>query len=70
METVKEHCKHKDCAYRGHVSPMNTSTDETCDYVLLEGHPRGCPISQCDKYRKGKRKMTRKLNQGIKWVVE
>ena len=69
-ETVKKHCKHEDCAYRGHISPINQSTDECCDYLILTGHSRGCPISTCDKYKKGRRKMTKTSSMTFVWGVE
>ena len=45
METVRTHCKHKDCSYRKYL-------DHTpyCDYIGATGRPRNCPISKCDKY--------------------
>ena len=41
-------CKHKDCVYRGNKSGLTT-----CDYCYITGMPRGCKISQCDKYISG-----------------
>ena len=26
----------------------------SCDYLIIEGEPRGCPIEGCTKYKKGK----------------
>lgn len=44
---------------------------ECCDYILYEGHSRGCSISKCDKYKKGKRKRTFSPSKGlISWKVE
>ena len=51
METVAKDCLHEDCAYRA-----GKSTGDTCDYILITGKPRGCLISQCDKYRPGRKK--------------
>lgn len=39
-------CRHPDCFYR---SAKNTVP--TCDYLLRTGVPRGCKITECDKYR-------------------
>lgn len=37
-------CKHYDCQY---YSPVTG----TCDYMLIAGHPRGCPpTDDCDKH--------------------
>ena len=47
-----ECCRHPDCYYR---SAKNTVP--TCDYLLRAGMPRGCKISECDKYKpRGKEK--------------
>lgn len=51
METVREHCKHVDCVYRGRFN-----FEPACEYILLEGKPRGCSISKCNKYKIGIRK--------------
>lgn len=26
-----------------------------CDYILVTKHMRGCPVDECDKYKRGKR---------------
>ena len=45
-------CKHPDCYY---YSAKNTVP--TCDYILRTGVPRGCKVSECDKYKpRGKEK--------------
>ena len=42
----------KGCVYAGGVGG-----NPCCNYILVEGHPRGCPPGkECDKYKKGKRK--------------
>lgn len=41
-----ECCRHPDCYYR---SAKNTVP--TCDYILRTGMPRGCKVSECDKYK-------------------
>lgn len=50
VETVREHCQHKDCKYRSAAY-----VGETCDYMLVTGKPRNCNISVCDKYESGER---------------
>lgn len=30
-----------------------------CAYILITDHSRGCPINDCDKYKKGKQLMTK-----------
>ena len=45
-------CRHPDCFYH---SAKNTVP--TCDYILRTGVPRGCKVSECDKYKpRGKEK--------------
>lgn len=60
-ETVREHCKHKDCKYRGRYSD-----GEYCKYLLATGRPRGCDISSCDKYEAGTLKRRATL-EGFRW---
>lgn len=50
VETVEKDCCHKDCFYR---MKFDTWID-FCAYAIIEEHSRGCPISQCDKYRTGR----------------
>ena len=50
VETVAEHCKHKDCRYRARLSFV----DDACFYMFYTNKPRGCSISKCDKYKAGK----------------
>lgn len=45
-------CRHPNCHYRS-----TKNTVPTCDYLLRTGMPRGCKISECDKYKpRGKEK--------------
>ena len=52
IETVKVHCQHEDCKYRGRFNFV-----PCCVYMLVTGRPRGCDISKCDKYVAGKLKI-------------
>lgn len=68
IETVDEHCKHPDCVYRMklvHGYPMG----EFCNYSGIMGRSRGCSISECDKYRAGRRscRMTRGT---LEWRID
>lgn len=56
IETVKEHCKHPDCMFRGLFDG-----DPCCKYTLVTGRPRVCSISECDKYAVGKLKVVQHL---------
>lgn len=51
IETVKEHCAHKDCRYRMTIA----GNDPICDYADKAHKIRGCKISECDKYVPRKR---------------
>lgn len=51
IETIED-CIHTDCIYRA-TRPLRTGS---CDYILIEGHSRGCKISECDKYVSNKDK--------------
>ena len=42
--------KCKTCIYRASKYAPNL-----CDYILIEGHSRGCPTEDCTRYVKGKR---------------
>lgn len=46
-ETVEHDCQHPDCMYRSH----NSGDFESCDYLLMTGNERMCPISECDRYK-------------------
>ena len=50
MDEVKNK-KCRTCVYRASDYHMNG-----CDYILIEGHSRGCSVEECDRYIKGKRK--------------
>ena len=52
MPTQTKHSekKCKTCKYRAARQELNG-----CDYILIAGHSRGCPVKECDKYEEGKR---------------
>lgn len=52
IELVTDYCP-KDCIYRMQVS----GSVDFCAYLLIKYEPRGCPVSKCDKYKSGKRKV-------------
>lgn len=43
----------KSCIYR---KPTKDLFGANCRYILIEGHSRGCPAYDCNKYVKGKPK--------------
>lgn len=64
IDTVAEYCP-LDCIYRVRY-PSNGS----CVYILIEGHSRGCPVSQCDKYISTKDKsVIHKMNSVYDFVA-
>ena len=69
VETM-EHCKHDDCVYRGYI--YLDGQEPVCQYALVECKARGCKISECDKYRAGKkiRARLRKEDIVIYWERE
>lgn len=42
-------CKREGCKYRA------DNTLHSCDYMLITGHRRGCPVEGCIRYEEGKR---------------
>ena len=52
VETVAQHCKHPECIYRSQIDGGSTPI---CFYAVLAGEPRGCRISECDKYVAGEK---------------
>ena len=53
-------CKKKDCKYRAPEQSVNT-----CDYRLITGHGRGCPIEDCTLYAPGEREKVNRTTTGI-----
>ena len=43
----------RSCKYS--VDPRMWITSYRCNYILITGHSRGCPASDCDKYERGRR---------------
>lgn len=52
IETVEEHCKHKDCKFRQRIASGYAT--EICAYILFRHESRKDPISQCTKYEPGR----------------
>lgn len=64
IETVLEHCRHPECVYRSQIEGGNTPI---CFYAVLAGQSRGCKISECDKYKDGRKIRPRMKEQYIIW---
>ena len=66
IETVNEHCSRNDCIYRMQFY----GSTEFCAYLLVTGELRGCPISQCGRYRIGdKRVVIDKATLSYRWIL-
>lgn len=44
----------KKCQYRGRGAESNGISSNGCNYILVEGHSRGCKVEDCNRYIKGK----------------
>lgn len=56
-----------DCIYRIRFTP----TTDCCAYCLFKKQSRGCRISECDKYRRGKRRVVMELGTlEFRWVED
>lgn len=53
-------CYNKKCLKCVYVGGNKRSRVPTCDYILIEGHTRGCSVLNCDKYKPGKAKRKRR----------
>ena len=42
------------------------TTEGRCQYILAEGHSRGCPARKCDKYIKGPKKKLKTFQDSMK----
>lgn len=57
-------CGRKDCFYRSE----NAGEFVSCDFLLITGELRGCPIGdECTRYKKGDRK--RKWMNNDYWFI-
>ncbi len=61
IETVEEHCQHPDCYYRMKLD----DSCHYCGYCIVEYQLRGCKISECTRYKRGKKKPT--IDGGTLW---
>lgn len=68
IETVDEHCSHDDCIYRFRLSSYRC---DFCNYCVVTGELRGCKISECTRYVKG-RKRAKMTDAGLwfEWLFE
>lgn len=65
IETVEEYCP-EDCVYRMQL----THATDFCAYLLVTNEVRGCPISQCTRYKVGDKKVT--IDKGTlsyRWIL-
>ena len=64
IELCSTHCKHPDCVYRSAIDGNNTPI---CFYAVLAGEPRRCKISECDKYKDGRKVRPRMKEDYVIW---
>lgn len=64
VELCSTHCRHPECIYRSQIEGGNTPI---CFYAALAGEPRRCKISECDKYKDGRKIRARMKEQYILW---
>ena len=64
IETVAEFCTHPECIYRSQIEGGNTPI---CFYAVLAGEPRRCKISECDKYKDGRKIRPKMRERYIIW---
>ena len=60
---LMDKCLHDDCVYRGYI--YLDGQEPVCQYALVECKARGCKISECDKYRAGKKIRARLRREDI-----
>lgn len=64
VELCSTHCRHPECIYRSQIDGGNTPI---CFYAVLAGEPRRCKISECDKYKDGRKVRPRMERDYIIW---
>ena len=64
IEEVRFHCTHPECIYR---SSIDAGTIPICFYAVLAGELRGCKISECDKYKDGRKIRPRMKERYVIW---
>lgn len=64
IQTVAQHCKHPECIYRSQIDGGQTPI---CFYAALAGEPRRCKISECDKYKDGRKIRPKMRERYIIW---
>ena len=64
IETCLEHCKYEDCIYKRVIG----GGIPVCFYAVVMNESRKCKISECDKYRTGKKRV-RSREEYIEWEL-
>lgn len=66
IEEVDDYCP-SDCIYRLRFDNVSTC----CGYCIVENQPRGCKVSECNRYKRGKRRVTiEKGTLEFRWEVD
>ncbi len=64
IETCERNCKFEDCIYRRYIE----TGIPICFYAAIMKESRKCSISNCDKYRTGKKK-AKTYHDYIDWEI-
>lgn len=64
VELCSTQCKHPECVYR---STIDGGCTPICFYAVLAQEPRGCRISECDRYKDGRKIRPRMKDDFIIW---
>lgn len=68
VELCSTHCKHVGCIYR---SQIDGGRIPICFYAAMAGEPRRCKISECDKYKDGRKVRPRmRIDYTIEWECD
>ena len=64
VELCSTHCRHPECIY---WSQIDGGRIPICFYAAMAGEPRRCKISECDKYKDGRKVRPRMKEDYILW---
>ena len=68
VELVSTHCRHPECIYR---SQIDGGRIPICFYAAMAGEPRRCKISECDKYKDGRKVRPKmRIDYTIEWECD
>lgn len=63
--------KHREqCRKCGYGSVHTFAGHINCNYILIEGHMRGCPVENCKRFRPGRNRVRKEYTFNGMWEVE